>query len=331
MNKRIATFKLIPVLLLLPLLATGCDKADNPIAPSGSTLSISANPSRIGLNGQSTLTITGFRPDGNRLNPGTQISLTADLGSLSTNIVAIGADGYASATLRGDGREGSAKVTAKLTTDASGAGGEVTVAVGTLKPQVLIVVENSQIDPEDSTFVTFFARDENQLPLGAGEVIQVAASLGSLTVNGREVTSVTTDSAGRAVAQYNAGDEPGTAKISAFLRNSDVATADITLRDVEDSLVVSYNPTSVAVGEKVTVTAVVLNSAGRPAQGILVLFSATADGEFAPSSQVTGVNGQVISVFTLTDTNPAKLNFTITVQAGTESNTSPPITIRRGT
>lgn len=331
MNKRIATFKLLPVLLLLPLLAAGCDKADNPIAPSGSTVSISANPSRITLTGQSTLTITGFRPDGNRLNPGTQITLSSSLGTLSNSIVAIGADGFAAATLRADGREGDATVTAKLTTAASGdSGAEVTVAVGASKPTVLIIAENSQIDPEESTWITFFARDENSLPLGAGETIQVAASLGTLRLNGREVTSVTTNAEGRATAQYFAGNEPGTGTISAFLRNSDVATSDITVRDIEANLSVSYVPRAVSVNEKVTVTVIVTNSAGRPAQGILVVFDATAEGSFAPPSQVTGINGQVTSVFTLTDPDPTKTEFTIKVQAGRLSN-SAVITIRRGT
>lgn len=332
MNKRIATFKLLPVLLLLPLIAIGCDKADNPIAPSGSVVTVSANPSRIGLTGQSTLTITGFRPDGNRLNPGTQVNLSSSLGTLSSSIVAIGADGFATATLRADGREGDATVTARLTTAASGdTGSTVTVNVGASKPSVVIVAENSQIDPEESTWITFFARDENNLPLGAGEAIQVAASLGTLKVNGREVTTVTTNSEGRAVAQYFAGDESGTGKITAFLRNSDVVTADITVRDIEARLSVSYVPGAISVNEKVTVTVIVTNSAGRPAQGILVVLDATAEGSFAPGpSQVTGINGQVIAVFTLTDPDPEKTSFTITVQAGRLED-SGVITIRRGT
>jgi hypothetical protein len=329
MKKRIATLKLLPALLLLPIIAAGCDKAANPVAPSGSVINLSASPARIGPNGESTLTITGFRPDGNRLNPGTQVRLSATLGNLSASIVEIGSDGFTTAKLRGDGRTGDATVSAKLTTDSTES--TVTVNIGAAKPTVTIVVENNQIDPKDTTFVTFFARDENNLSVGAGEVIQVAATLGSLTVNGREVTSVTTDSAGRAVARYEAGEDAGTAKISAFMGSSDLATSDITIRDAEARLVVSYNPLSVAVNEKVTVTAVVLNSAGRPAQGILVIFSATADGTFAPTSQVTGTNGQVISVFTLTDTNPATTEFKISVQAGSVEDTSPPITIRRGT
>ncbi len=337
MNKRIATFKLLPVLLLLPLLAAGCDKADNPIAPSGSTVSISANPSRITLTGQSTLTITGFRPDGNRLNPGTQITLSSSLGTLSSNIVAIGADGFASATLKADGREGDATVTAKLTTAASGdSGAEVTINVGTSKPSILIVAERSEIDPAEGIFVTFFARDENQLPLGAGEVIQVAASLGTMTVNNTEVTSLVTDSSGRAVGRFFAGAQAGTAKISAFLRNSDVATADIIIRDKASSFEITLDKTNVSNGEQIRVTVIVSNAAGRPAQGILVLFGVTvASGTFNPSSQTTGTEGQAVSTFTFNQgTLPGGTVFTITATVvinGQSVTKSKPVTVQGGT
>lgn len=317
MNKRIATFKLLPVLLLLPLIATGCDKADNPIAPSGSVVTVSANPSRIALNGQSTLTITGFRPDGNRLNPGTQVSLSSSLGTLSNSLVEIGADGFATAILRADGREGDATVTAKLTTAASGdAGSTVTVNVGASKPTVLIVAERTEIDPTEPIFVTFFARDENQLPMGAGQVIQVASTLGTLFVNNNEVTSVTTDSAGRAVARFVAGGQAGTAKITAFLANSDVATADITVRDAATQFVFNVDAESVTLNQKINLTVSTRNASGLPARGVFVQFkvgsaitengrdvTGAVAGTLTPAAATTGVDGLVVSSFTFTDSN----------------------------
>ncbi len=322
MNKRNAVL-LLPF-LLLPLLTSGCDKAPNPVAPSGSVITLTANPSRITPSGESTITITGFRPDGNRLNPGTQIRLTSSLGSLSANIVEIGADGYASTKLKGDGRVGDASVSAKLTTGDTES--TVTVNIAAAKPTILIVAEKTEVDPGEDIFITLFARDENSLPLGAGETIQLATTLGNLTVNGVEVFSVQTGSDGRAVVKFTAGNQAGTAKISAFLANSDVATSDITVRDKEAKLTVLFDRESVALNEKVTVTAIVFNGADRPAQGILVVFSSSgANGTFSVTSQVTGANGQVVSAFTLTDTNTGVTSFTITVQAG--GLTSPPKTI----
>ncbi len=131
----------------------------------------------------------------------------------------------------------------------------------------------TEVEPGEESFVTIFARDENGNPFGAGENIQLAATLGDIQVNGREVTTVTTDSQGRAVFTFVAGEVPGTAKITAFLRNSDAVTQDITIRDVEDDFTVAFDRTEVANGEKVTITVVVFNGAGRPARGILVTFS----------------------------------------------------------
>ena len=312
MNKRIATFKLLPV--LLPLLFGGCDKAPNPVAPTGSVITLSANPARISPTGESNLTITGFRPDGNRLNPGTQIRLTASLGSLSTNLVEIGADGFASAKLKGDGRTGDATVAAKLTTDSTES--TVTVKIDAPKPSLLIVTERSEIEPGEEIFVTLFARDENNLPFGAGETIQLAASLGNIEVNGREVTSVATGSDGRAVVKFVAGEVPGTAKISAFLRNSDVATSDIVVRDVEADFSLSLDKTEIAQNEKVTLTVVVFNGAGRPARGILVTFSVSgASGTLSTISQTTAADGLATSSFTLA-ANPTTDFFDLTVTVG---------------
>lgn len=327
MNKRIATLKLLPALLILPLLAVACDKAPNPVAPTGSVITIAANPARIAPNGTSTLTLSGFRPDGNRLNPGTQIRLTASLGSLSANIVEIGADGFATATLNGDGRTGDSTVSAKLTTDT--AESTVTVKIDAPKPSLIIVPARTEVEPGEESFVTIFARDENGNPFGAGENIQLAATLGDIQVNGREVTTVTTDSQGRGVFTFVAGEVPGTAKITAFLRNSDTVTQEITIRDVEDDFTVAFDRTEVANGEKVTITVVVFNGAGRPARGILVTFSVSgASGTLNPVSQTTSQDGVASSSFTLNDTSTATF-FDITVTVGRLTPFTKRITIRR--
>ena len=101
----------LPVILCLLVPFLGCDKA-TPVAPTGTTLTLSANPTKIGLTGSSTVTIVGRKPDGNPLNPGTEIRLTTDRGTISPSVVQVDSSGRATATLRGDGRSGPAKVTA---------------------------------------------------------------------------------------------------------------------------------------------------------------------------------------------------------------------------
>lgn len=317
MNKSMATFKQLLPLLLLPLAFVACDKASNPVAPTGSVITLSANPSRITPTGSSTITVTGFRPDGNRLNPGTQIRLATNLGSLSSNVVEIGADGFTSATLKGDGRTGDAAVSAKLTTDSTES--TVTVNIAAAKPTVSIVLERAEVDPGETTFVTFFGRDENSLPVGAGQRIQVAATLGTLKVNGSEVTSLTTDSDGRAVAQFVASSQAGTAQITAFLQNSDIATKDVTVRDAATNFTFSLDRSNVARNGKVVLTVVARNATGLPARGVFVQFlarrgvaddSGSVAGSFTQSTVITSSDGLASSTFTFTDESiPAGQNF----------------------
>src|SRR4051794_1722324 len=102
------TYRVASTLLLsLAVLAlVGCDKA-TPVAPDGTVLIVSANPSKVSLNGTSTITVVGRRPDGNPLNPGTEIRLSVDKGTIDS-IVTADSGGRATAIYRADGRSGAA-------------------------------------------------------------------------------------------------------------------------------------------------------------------------------------------------------------------------------
>lgn len=117
---------LLLALVLVP--AVGCDKV-NPTAPDGSVLTMSANPAQISLNGSSTITVIGRKPNGTPLNRGTEIRLTATLGSIEP-FVQVDSEGVATAILRGDGRQGVATVTASV----SSAGGTAPPPTGTPPP-----------------------------------------------------------------------------------------------------------------------------------------------------------------------------------------------------
>lgn len=118
MNYRAVACLLLAV-SLLPL--AGCDKA-TPVAPTDSILVLSANPTRIALNGQSTITIVGRKPDGNPLNPGTEIRLSATLGSIP-GIVTTDRNGTATAIFQSDGRLGTAMITAATSGSTGSTGG----------------------------------------------------------------------------------------------------------------------------------------------------------------------------------------------------------------
>lgn len=121
---------ILSVLLVVSVIAVvGCDKA-TPVAPSGSILVISANPTKIALNGTSTITVIGRKPDGQPLNPGTEIRLSATNGSIPS-IVLTDSSGNATATYQSNGTPGTATITAATGTGGSSSGGTTTSDGGT--------------------------------------------------------------------------------------------------------------------------------------------------------------------------------------------------------
>jgi PKD domain/Bacterial Ig-like domain (group 1) len=195
------SLSLLPV--LLPIL--GCDKAA-PEAPAGSILAISANPTRIALNGQSVITIIGRQPDGNPLNPGTEILLSATLGSITT-LVTTDRSGMATATFRSDGEQGTATITASTgsggtttgggtTSDSSGSSSGVLttsisipigVPAGPSAASIILQPTPTSLTSSGGT-VSLLAvvRDQNGQPL-ANQGVNFSADLGSLRSKGATV------------------------------------------------------------------------------------------------------------------------------------------------
>jgi PKD domain/Invasin, domain 3 len=106
----------ISPLLLLPLLvgaAVACDKA-SPVAPEGTTLTLSANPAQIpSTNGSSTIRAVVRRANGAPVFPGTEVRFDTTLGTIQ-NIVQTNDSGVAEAVLTGAGRQGMATVSASV-------------------------------------------------------------------------------------------------------------------------------------------------------------------------------------------------------------------------
>ena len=301
------------VLLCLLVPALGCDNA-SPVAPAGSVLTLSANPSRIGLNGSSTITVVGRKPDGNPLNPGTEVRLSTDLGTLSPSVVEVDSGGRGTATLRADGRSGPAKVTA-ATADATV---ETTVQIGEsaeTKPVVLVSVNPNTVPVEGTATVTIIARNSDGSPVPAGQTVVLTTTLGTLTP-GRP----TTRSDGTATSTLDAGSQAGTATITAILGASDAATTSVTIRDAATDISIQANPRSVPrSGGTVTLTAFVTNSQGQPLQGAPVTFEASR-GELEVTGVVfTDTSGVAENTLTLDQEDmPVGVN-EVTVEAGTPS------------
>jgi hypothetical protein len=98
-------------LVLMLLVALACEKP-TPVAPAESGLSISANPTRIDIDGSTEITVIARKVDGTAVNPGTEITFTTTLGTITPKVALTDDRGTATATLTGDGRVGIAMVEA---------------------------------------------------------------------------------------------------------------------------------------------------------------------------------------------------------------------------
>jgi len=163
----------------------GCDKA-TPVAPAGTVLTISANPTQIALNGTSTITVVGRKPDGNPLNPGTEIRLTAERGTIAS-IVTVDSSGTAITTFHADGRSGDVKVSAA--TGGGDAKAETSITVGNGAKTITLQPTPTTL-PSTGGAVSLLAviRDSSgQLLPNQG--VNFTTDLGTLASGGRTVTT----------------------------------------------------------------------------------------------------------------------------------------------
>jgi adhesin/invasin len=280
--------------VLLAALAVACDKA-TPVAPEGTVLAISANPTRIGLTGTSTIRVNGRKPDGNPLNEGTEIRLSTNLGTLP-GVVAVDSNGAATATLRADGRSGAATVTA--TTGDGTVSVTTTVQIGEseeTRPSLIVNVSPNTLPVEDTAQVTVIGRNSDGSPVAAGQTVILTTNLGSLNPSRPQ-----TRNDGTAVSTFNAGNQSGTATITAILGASAPATATVTIRDAATAISVQANPQSVPRGDStVTISAFVTNSQGLPLQGAAVTFESERGTLETVGVVFTDTSGVATNILTL--------------------------------
>jgi hypothetical protein len=96
-------------LLPIALLLASCDSV-TPVAPEGSVLTVSISPTFITVQGSAEVMVVARKPDGQPVNPGTEVFFTTTLGTID-EMDPTDSSGIARATLEGDGRAGEATVT----------------------------------------------------------------------------------------------------------------------------------------------------------------------------------------------------------------------------
>lgn len=296
------TYRVASTLLLsLAIFAlAGCDKA-TPVAPDGTVLVVSANPSKVSLNGTSTITIIGRRPDGNPLNPGTEIRLSVDKGTIDS-IVSVDSNGRATATYHADGRSGTAKITAATGAGTVMATTDVQVGESTdTKPTLIVSASPNNVPVNGTSTITVIARNSDGTPVSAGSQVILTSTLGSLNPS-----RPTTRSDGTATSTLSAGTQPGTATVSAILGSSDAATTSVTIRDAAVAISLQADSQTVpASGGTITFSAFVTNSQGQPLQGAAVTFQSER-GTFSNTGVVfTDTNGIAKNELTVTQSQLA--------------------------
>jgi uncharacterized membrane protein len=168
----------------------GCGSS-SPVAPTGTLLTLSANPDRIATNGTSIVTATARRPNGTPAFEGTIVRFTTTLGIIDSS-VEVDAEGVARAVLRGGGAVGMARVSAT-----TGASDEVTIDV-----QIGILASSLSLQATPATVSEFggqlellaIVRDDRGQALSAAGV-NFKTDVGSLLSGG---SLVATDDRGEA-------------------------------------------------------------------------------------------------------------------------------------
>lgn len=129
------------VILLLVAVSPGCDKA-SPVAPAGTTITLSVNPSRIEVTGDASVTAILRRDNGTAVNPGTPVNFSTTLGALEPEVADTDDSGVARTTIRGTGQVGTATI------EASSGGSTpatVEIQIGSLASSVTLVASPTAI------------------------------------------------------------------------------------------------------------------------------------------------------------------------------------------
>jgi hypothetical protein len=305
MRRHKAVARLLALFAVLAVFA--CDRV-TPVAPVGSTITISVNPSRIDAEGESaTITIIVRKEDGTPVNPGTQVNVSTTLGEVDPEVTFTDETGVAKADLTGDGRIGIATVSA---TTGAAALVSVEVQIGSVAASITLTATPSNVpkDPQgDEGVIELLAliRDDTGAPLGGG-IVNFAADTGTLDSRGGPVETNDLGEA-RDVLRVTRNDV-STLLDPFFLVSAETAIAggslildelEIDIRGVPATLTLQVSPATIpeaGTGDApLRLTALVRDNLGDPLQGVGVNFLTEA-GTLSSEGRLidTDVDGRAI-------------------------------------
>lgn len=271
---------------VLALLASACQKVPL-LAPSGSTITLTASTTALSANGTTTIIAQVLEAAGTPPHSGTHVTFATTLGRIEPAETNTDINGRVVVTFVAGGANGTATITALSGGATTGANGAIKIAVGTAAVGRVTVNANPAAVPAigGSTTVTAFVLDVNGNPLVATPVAftTTAGTLSSgvvLTDANGSASSVLTTSAQATVtasvgAQVTTTTGSGT---GATTSSSGQASGTVTVN-------VSSAPT-------ITITPPTTVQRGLPATFTVTVTAATANGSAVKEVSVNWGDGQ---------------------------------------
>jgi uncharacterized repeat protein (TIGR01451 family) len=293
-----------------------CDRP-TPVAPSESTLTITANPLRIAVDGTALVSVLARKSDGTAVNPGTEINFSTSLGTID-QLIETDQRGVAEAVLTGDGRIGMATVTAE-----SGAAGVATIdiQIGALASFIDFTANPQTINKDlpsrgEEIKLKAIVRDDLNNVI-RGVAVSFEAEIGTLE-SGGSVTNVNGVARDTLTVTSVAGISDGFFEIEARTAGEDGSEVsefvEITVTGFAFDITLSVQPTSIpATGGVVQLSALVRDDEFEAAVGEKVNF-VTEAGNLASGGGLvtTDEGGQAFDTLTVTQADLAALPATAT-------------------
>src|SRR5579871_5962409 len=184
------------------LLTVACQKVPL-LAPSGSTITLTAGVNALPVNGTAQIIAQVIEPSGTPPHSGTQVTFTTTLGSVEPANVETDANGQAITTFKAGAANGTAVITAISGGVSASGNNAVRIAVGTAAVGRVALTANPTIVPANggTTTLTASVFDINGNPLVSAPV-SFSTTAGSL-----DVFVATTDANGVATAHLTTANQ----------------------------------------------------------------------------------------------------------------------------
>jgi len=266
------------------------------VAPAGTTITLSVNPTRINIDGQATVTAIVRRDNGSPVNPGTVVNFSTTLGELDPDNAATDDTGVAETLLRGAGQLGIASVAAS-----SGAAAAVTaeLQIGSLASSMTLKATPTTLGPSGGEIdLLAVVRDD------AGQLLQNLAVDFSTTAGTLESKGapMLTNELGEVRDKLSVDEldiialDTGAVTVSAFAATAEgesllEATIDVGIRGIISSITLQVTPGSVPrTGGTLELLALVKDDVGFGVPGAPVNFNTEA-GSLASGGAVISADG----------------------------------------